>query len=132
MIRRGRRLDSRPVSIGATRVCPETTDPPPATNPVEATWEALSSVYDPELCLDLVSLGLVYAIREEPGSVVVEMTLTTEGCPASESLPEMARAAIAERLGGRTAVEVRVVWDPPWTPAKMSGEAAFALGFRAR
>lgn len=98
---------------------------------VQAAWDALGGVYDPELCLDVVSLGLVYGIREEDG-VVVEMTLTTPGCPASESLPEMAQAAIAEAVGDAVEVRVRVVWDPPWSPAMMSEEAAGALGFRAR
>ncbi len=96
---------------------------------VGAAWEALRGVYDPELCLDVVSLGLVYEIRDEGGTLVVEMTLTTPGCPASETLPEMAREAITEAVDGRVPVEVRVVWDPPWSPAMMDDEAAGALGF---
>ena len=99
---------------------------------VEAAWAALGGVYDPELCLDVVSLGLVYGVRDEGGRLVVEMTLTTPGCPASESLPEIARAAIADTVGGALGVEVRVVWAPPWSPAMMSGEAAAALGFKVR
>ena len=102
------------------------------SDPVEATWDALGGVYDPELALDVVSLGLVYDVREEDGAVVVEMTLTTPGCPASESLPEMARATILEALGEAAVVDVRVVWDPPWSPAMMCDDAAGALGFRTR
>lgn len=86
----------------------------------------------PELYLDVVSLGLVYGVREEAGSLVVEMTMTTPGCPASESLPEMARGAIEDAVGGAIGVDVRVVWDPPWSPAMMDDEAAQALGFRSR
>lgn len=97
---------------------------------VGAAWDALRGVYDPELCLDLVSLGLVYQVRDEGGALVVEMTLTTPGCPASEGLPEMARAAITEAVDGVVPVEVRVVWDPPWSPAMMDDDAAGALGFR--
>ncbi|MDA8300998.1 MAG: metal-sulfur cluster assembly factor [Actinomycetota bacterium] len=97
-----------------------------------AAWEALRSVYDPELYLDVVSLGLVYDVREEEGSLVVEMTMTTPGCPAAESLPEIARSAIDDAVGGAVPVEVRVVWDPPWSPAMMDDEAAAALGFRRR
>jgi metal-sulfur cluster biosynthetic enzyme len=99
---------------------------------VNAGWSALTYVYDPELYLDVVSLGLVYDVRDEDGTIVVEMTLTTPGCPASESLPEMARAAVAEAVGDVTAVDVRIVWDPPWSPAMIDNVAAEALGFRIR
>jgi metal-sulfur cluster biosynthetic enzyme len=115
-----------PISVGSisARILPEST--------VDAAWRALSGVYDPELYLDVVSLGLVYHVRDEEGTVVVEMTLTTPGCPASESLPDMAKEAIEEVLGTGAAVEVRVVWEPPWSPAMMGGDAAGALGLRSR
>jgi metal-sulfur cluster biosynthetic enzyme len=103
-----------------------------AADALERAWEALRGVYDPELYLDVVSLGLVYDVRAEAGSLVVEMTMTTPGCPASESLPEIARATIEEAVGAAFPVEVRVVWDPPWSPAMMDDEAARRLGFRAR
>jgi metal-sulfur cluster biosynthetic enzyme len=102
------------------------------SNVVDAAWNALSGVYNPELCLDVVSLGLVYDVREDDGTVIVEMTLTTPGCPAAESLPEMARMAIQDVVAATAAVEVRVVWDPPWSPAMMNDDAAGALGFRLR
>lgn len=86
---------------------------------------------DPELCIDVVSLGLVYELRVEDDNLLVEMTLTTPGCPVSESLPEQARAAIAEATAGTVGVEVRVVWDPPWSPQMMHEEAA-TVGFRSR
>jgi metal-sulfur cluster biosynthetic enzyme len=95
-------------------------------------WDALRTVYDPELYIDIVSLGLVYDVREEDGVVVVEMTLTTPGCPASESLPEMARAAIAESVGTPSVPEVHVVWDPPWSPEMIDTDEPGARGFRAR
>ena len=103
-----------------------------ASDVVDGAWDALRGVYDPELYLDVVSLGLVYAVRAEAGTVVVEMTMTTPGCPASEVLPEMARTAIADAGDGAVEVDVRVVWDPPWSPAMIDEEAAAALGFRAR
>ncbi len=98
---------------------------------LDAAWSALDTVYDPELGLSVVSLGLVYDLREQDGAVVVEMTLTTPGCPASESLPAIARDAIAYAVPG-VEVDVRVVWDPPWTPARLDEAAAEALGFRRR
>ena len=112
----------------------------PTSDVLDAAWDALRGVYDPELYLDVVALGLVYDVRAEGGTVVVEMTMTTPGCPASEVLPEMARAAIAAAIDGAVAdavdgaveVDVRVVWDPPWSPAMIDEEAAAALGFRAR
>ena len=101
-------------------------------NAVDSAWEALRFVYDPELYLDVVSLGLIYDIRETDGTVVVEMTLTTPGCPASESLSEMVRAVTQQCVGNSTGVDVRVVWDPPWSPALIDKEAAEAQGFRIR
>lgn len=97
---------------------------------VEAAWAALRDVFDPELGLDVVALGLVYRLHAEDSRLSVEMTLTTPGCPVSESLPEQARAAIVEATGGTVAVDVQVVWDPPWTPDMMDDAAASALGFR--
>lgn len=103
---------------------------PGLCGPVSAAWNALAGVYDPELYLDVVSLGLVYDVREEDGTLVVEMTMTTPGCPVSESLPEEARAAVREAAGDGVPVDVRVVWDPPWSPEMMDETAAAGLGFR--
>ena len=102
-----------------------------ASDVLDAAWDALRGVYDPELYLDVVSLGLVYDVRYENGAVVVDMTMTTPGCPASEVLPEMARVAITDAVDGSVEVDVRVVWDPPWSPAMIDEDAARALGFRA-
>jgi len=102
-----------------------------ASDALDTAWDALRGVYDPELYLDVVSLGLVYDVRDENGALVVEMTMTTPGCPASEVLPEMAHAAITDAVDGSVEVDVRVVWDPPWSPAMIDEDAARALGFRA-
>ena len=96
-------------------------------------WEALGGVYDPELGLDVVSLGLVYDVAVEGDVVVVTMTLTTPGCPASESISFMAREAVLagdSRASGD--VDVRLVWDPPWNPGMMDDEVAAALGLHVR
>lgn len=100
---------------------------------VERARGALRGVYDPELGLDVVAMGLVYGIAVEDGRVVVEMTLTTPGCPVSESLPAEATRAVSDAVGpDGYEVEMRIVWDPPWTPERLDDEAAAALGFRRR
>ncbi|MBO0748135.1 MAG: metal-sulfur cluster assembly factor [Acidimicrobiaceae bacterium] len=96
-------------------------------------WEALRRVYDPELGIDIVSLGLVYDVREENGQIVIEMTLTTPGCPVSDGLPEQVEAEVGFALGPNVIEpDVRLVWDPPWTPQRLSEDAGAALGFRPR
>ncbi|MFZ1489834.1 MAG: iron-sulfur cluster assembly protein [Ilumatobacteraceae bacterium] len=90
--------------------------------------DALRTVWDPELGIDVVSLGLVYDIRCTGDVVEVDMTLTTPGCPVSEQLPAEATHAIAAVLPDRHVV-VNTVWDPPWSPARLSDEAKAQLGF---
>jgi metal-sulfur cluster biosynthetic enzyme len=97
----------------------------------DSVLAALGNVWDPELGLDVVSLGLVYDVRVLADRVEVDMTLTTPGCPVSEQLPAEAEAAV------RTAVPdvdviVNVVWDPPWTPERLSPIALQQLGFTRR
>jgi metal-sulfur cluster biosynthetic enzyme len=103
------------------------------TTPTEldAVHHALRQVYDPELALDIVSLGLLYILRAEGNQVVVEMNFTTPGCPVSESHPDQAATAVADVVdpGSGARVDLRVVWDPPWTRACMDEHAASALGF---
>jgi metal-sulfur cluster biosynthetic enzyme len=94
----------------------------------EAALAALANVWDPELGLDVVSLGLVYDVRVAGDTVEVDMTLTTPGCPVSEQLPAEAEAAIRAALP-RATVVVNVVWDPPWTPERLSPVALQRLGY---
>jgi metal-sulfur cluster biosynthetic enzyme len=97
----------------------------------EQVLAALSQVWDPELGLDVVSLGLVYDVRVEGELVEVDMTLTTPGCPVSEQLPGEAEAAVQAAVPGAE-VRVHVVWDPPWTPERLSPLALERLGFTPR
>ena len=99
----------------------------------QTVWDALRRVYDPELGIDIVPLGLVYDVRDEAGRVVIEMRLTTPGCPVSDGLPEQVGAEVAFALGPTVAEpDVQLLWDPPWTPARLSEEAGAALGFHPR
>jgi metal-sulfur cluster biosynthetic enzyme len=90
--------------------------------------ESLGEVWDPELGVDVVSLGLVYDIRIDGTDVEIDMTLTTPGCPVSEQLPAEAAAAVSAALPDAT-VTVHLVWDPPWTPERLSPLASEQLGF---
>ncbi len=92
-------------------------------------WDRLELVYDPELGVNLVDLGLVYALRSEGGDVRVRMTLTTPGCPMSESMPEAVRRAL-ETVPGIRSIGVELVWDPPWQPDLMTDRARQELGWR--
>ena len=96
---------------------------------VKQVRDALRNVYDPELGLDIVSMGLVYDVRQDGEVVTVDMTLTTPGCPVSDSLPQEAYSAAAGALGADGVVDINVVWDPPWTPEMLSDEAKDQLGF---
>lgn len=91
-----------------------------ATPIEEATLrETLRQVVDPELDCNIVDLGLIYGITIEGARVTVTMTLTTPGCPMHESIAWGVKSALLN-LEGVDDVEVKIVWEPPWTPAHMS------------
>src|ERR1700722_4465783 len=93
----------------------------------ESVINAICTVYDPEIPVNIFELGLIYAVEiAESGDVKVEMTLTAPACPSAQELPEMVRSAIAA-VHGVGAVTVDTVWDPPWDPTRMSEEARLAL-----
>lgn len=93
----------------------------------ETIRERLRGVYDPELGVNVVDLGLVYDIREEPDRVRVIMTLTTPGCPLHDAIVGAARRALWQVLPDRP-VDVELVWEPRWTPDRMSDAAKEQLG----
>ncbi|MBX5468002.1 MAG: metal-sulfur cluster assembly factor [Firmicutes bacterium] len=94
----------------------------------EAVLEALRDVIDPELGYNIVDLGLVYGVTVEGSTVEVVMTMTTPGCPATEYIREGAVERLSA-LDGVEAVNVEVVWSPPWDPSMMSDEAKAYFGF---
>ena len=90
--------------------------------------ETLKSIYDPEIPVDIYELGLIYDIEvTEDGDAVVTMTLTTPHCPVAESMPSEVEMRVLSVPGVRDA-EVKLVWDPPWDPSKMTDEARLELG----
>lgn len=94
---------------------------------VDQVREALRVVVDPEIGLPIVDLGLVYDIAVEDGAVKVIYTLTTMGCPVGPLIEHQARA-ILEELPGVSAVDMQLIFDPPWSPDMMTEEARAALG----
>ena len=93
---------------------------------VEQVYEALHRVYDPELGVNVVDLGLVYDVAVHGGEVAVAMTMTTPGCPLHEAITGGAQSAIAAVPGVRQAY-VRLVWFPPWDPTRISEAGRRAL-----
>jgi FeS assembly SUF system protein len=91
--------------------------------------EALRTVYDPEIPVNIYELGLVYDLKIEPtGQVNIKMTLTAPGCPVAGSMPGQVESVV-RAVPGVTDAKVELVWDPPWGPNKMSDAAKLQLGF---
>ena len=88
---------------------------------------ALAAVEDPELGLDIVSLGLVYRIECEGGRVRVTYSLTSMGCPMGPMIEQQIHDVLG-RVDGVESVETELVFDPPWSPERMSDDARFLLG----
>jgi FeS assembly SUF system protein len=91
--------------------------------------EALRKVHDPEIPVNIYDLGLVYALEtdEATGRVGVEMTLTAPGCPVAQEFPGTVERAVRQVPGVRE-VKVTLVWEPPWSPERMSTAARLQLG----
>lgn len=98
---------------------------------VDVVLGALHAVIDPELGIDVVSLGLVRDVRVTGARVEVDLTMTTPACPLGEVILSDAEEAI-RAVEGVEEVEVRLVWDPPWTPDDVSDAVRDRLGLPAR
>lgn len=97
--------------------------------------EALKTVYDPEIPVDVYELGLIYKVDYDPaetvdagGKVGIEMTLTAPGCPVAGEMPGWVEQAV-RRVDGIDEVTVEMTFDPPWTAERMSDEAKLELGW---
>lgn len=89
-------------------------------------YERLKAVMDPELHIDIVSLGLIYKVSAGPSLILVTMTLTTPGCPLAPVIDKMIHEAL-DPLGSKQ-VTLKLVWEPAWTKEMMSEEARLKLG----
>ena len=105
-----------------------TPDGEAAGRPSEAALiDAIATVYDPEIPVNIFELGLIYAVDiGDDGAVKVEMTLTAPACPSAQELPEQVHNAVMA-VPGVTSCNVETVWDPPWDPSRMSEEARLQL-----
>ncbi len=100
---------------------------PTAQTTAEDVLEALKNVYDPEIPVSIVDLGLVYDVKIIDDWVGVKMTLTTPGCGMGGAIANVVRERVLD-LPGVHECDVRLVWDPVWTPERISPEARKKLG----
>ena len=93
----------------------------------EVVIDAIATVFDPEIPVNIYELGLIYAVDiHDDGKVKVEMTLTAPGCPSAQELPVQVQEAVLA-VPGVTGCEVETVWEPPWDPSRMTEEARLQL-----
>jgi FeS assembly SUF system protein len=101
---------------------------PPAQDLEAEIVDALKSVFDPEIPVNIYELGLIYDLEIQPeGQVQIKMTLTSPGCPVAGSLPGEVKAKV-ENVPGVAAADVELVWDPAWNPSMMTEAARLQLG----
>jgi metal-sulfur cluster biosynthetic enzyme len=94
---------------------------------VESVQEALKDVYDPEIPVNIVDLGLVYNVKVEDGEVEIDMTLTAQGCGMGPYIAQQAEWRIAE-MEDVEDVNVNLVWEPPWSPESITEDGKRLLG----
>jgi len=93
----------------------------------DEVYTELRQVYDPEIPVNIVDLGLVYDVKVEGEACRVQMTLTSQSCPEARSIPEVVKRRVAE-IEGLSSCEVELVWEPPWTPQRISPNGRKILG----
>jgi metal-sulfur cluster biosynthetic enzyme len=94
----------------------------------EDVYKELKQVFDPEIPVNIVDLGLVYDVKlDDAGACTVTMTLTSQSCPEARTIPEVMKRRI-NALPGVTGTQIEIVWDPAWSPQKISEEGRKMLG----
>ena len=112
--------------VGARRASPSAGDQA-ATLKEEDVYEVLREVYDPEIPVNIVDLGLIYEVNIMPARVDVKMTLTALGCPMAAEVMADVRDHLLQ-LPGVEDAGVELVYEPPWTPERMTEDARWELG----
>lgn len=102
--------------------------PPPAALSEETVREALRQVLDPEIGINIVDLGLIYAVEVGEARIALTMTLTSPTCPMGDLLLDEVEDAL-RRLAPEAEVDLEVVWEPPWSPERMSEAARTQFGW---
>jgi metal-sulfur cluster biosynthetic enzyme len=87
----------------------------------------LRQVFDPEIPVNIVDLGLIYDVKLEDGTCTITMTLTSQACPEAKTIPDVVRRRVGS-LEGVDTTEVSVVWEPQWTPQLISPDGRKILG----
>lgn len=95
----------------------------------EVFWQALRQVIDPEVGMNIVELGLIYRLALGAQTLEVDMTMTSPACPMGEALLEDVEAALKKALPAGWALDLALVWEPPWSPERMSEEARAHFGW---
>ncbi|MFI5401765.1 MAG: metal-sulfur cluster assembly factor [Planctomycetota bacterium] len=106
---------------------PESPPTAPAPDTRDLVIEAIRGCFDPEIPVNIYDLGLVYEVKVEGTKAYVKMTLTSPACPVAGTLPIEVKNRV-EMVEGIENAEIDLVWDPPWTPAKLSEAARLQLG----
>jgi FeS assembly SUF system protein len=123
-------LESAPLENAPLENAPPTSAEARGAEPSieDAIVEALKTVYDPEIPVNIYEMGLIYDLNVELGGrVQIKMTLTSPGCPVAGTLPGEVKDKV-ESVAGVAGAEVEVVWDPVWNPSMMSEAARLQLG----
>jgi metal-sulfur cluster biosynthetic enzyme len=105
--------------------------PPPAA-PDPEILDCLTAVVDPEIGLSVVDLGLVYRASRGPAGIAVDLTLTAQACPLGDMIVEDARAALRRRFADAPAIDVTLVWEPAWSPDRITDHGRKLLGREPR
>jgi FeS assembly SUF system protein len=94
---------------------------------VEDVYTELRQVYDPEIPVNIVDLGLIYDVNVTESGCNIRMTLTSQGCPEARNIPEVVKQRVST-IEGIESCQVEIVWEPPWTPQRISPNGRRILG----